>query len=132
MPSPIKYQVTLSFCELTLHDDYVYVIMNEGITVKPEHNDILKVLALTYFADKNFVYISHRLYSYSVDPLIYLETQKIPNLKGFVVVNSHRNSNNPDVEKLFFSKPFEVVETLDKAFARKNKLLNKLPHNQAV
>lgn len=132
MPSPIKHQVTLSFCELTLHDDYVYVIMKEGITVKPEHNDILKVLAFSYFANKDFVYISHRLYSYSVDPLIYLETQKIPNLKGFVVVNSHRSANNPDVEKLFFSKPFEVVETLDKAFARKNKLLNKLPHNRAV
>ena len=133
MPSPIKHQVTLSFCEITVHDDYIYVIMNEGVTVAAQKNDILVTLAATYFAERDFIYISHRLYSYSVDPVIYIETAKIPNLKGFVIVNSHNsNHNTSQIERLFFNKPFYVVDTLHEAFALKNDLLHPMRRNRAV
>lgn len=60
--------------------------MNEGITVIPEYNDILISLANTYFPQRDFVYITHRKNSYSVDPTIYIETSKISNLRAFVVI----------------------------------------------
>lgn len=133
MLSPIKHKVTLSFCEFTVYENFIYTIMDEGITVTSGYIDILKTLAGTYFANKNFVHISHRINSYSVDPIIYLETSKIPNLKGLVVVNANNNSSNTsDIEKLFFDKPYMVVDTLKDTFASKNTLLSGATHNGLI
>lgn len=126
MKEEIIYQDTLDFCEVTIYSDYIYVIMNEGITVVPEYNDILLKLTNTYFKQKDFVYITHRIHSYSVNPTIYLKTARIENLKGFAVVatDSEREVTNTKVEKLFFDKPFALFDYLDDAIHWKNTLLN--------
>jgi hypothetical protein len=62
--------------------------MHEGTNVLPENNKILLEVANEYFKNQAFVYITHRINSYSVDPQIYLETAKIENLKGFAVVSN--------------------------------------------
>ncbi|MFT5752490.1 MAG: hypothetical protein ACI828_001393 [Flavobacteriales bacterium] len=99
--------------------------MNEGITVIPEYNNILVNLTNTYFKEKNFVYISHRIHSYSIDPTIYLDTVRIENLKGFVVVSSgsEKEIASTKVEKLFFKKPFALFDSLQDAIHWKNTLL---------
>lgn len=125
MNQEVLYQRTLDFCEITIFSDYIYVVMNEGITVIPEYNDILLNLASKYFKEKNFVYITHRIHSYSVDPTIYLDTVRIENLKGFVVVSadSQKEIANTKVEKLFFKKPFALFDSLEDALHWKNTLL---------
>tara|TARA_R110001632_G_scaffold57494_2_gene140483 strand:- start:175 stop:561 length:387 start_codon:yes stop_codon:yes gene_type:complete len=121
----IIYQETLQFCEVTIFPDYLYVVMNEGITVVPEYNDILINLTNTYYQEKDFVYITHRIHSYSVNPTIYLETARIENLKGFAVValDSEKEVINTKVEKLFFNKPFALFDSLEDAIHWKNTLL---------
>ncbi len=66
----------------------IITIMHEGVNVSPDYNDALLQVAETYFKNKPFVYITHRINSYSVDPKIYHETSKIKSLKGFAVVSS--------------------------------------------
>ncbi len=63
-----------------------------------------------------FVYITNRINSYSVDPQIYFETSKIKNLAGFAVVSKkYKAKSNAEIEKMFFSKPFEIFGDLDSA-----------------
>lgn len=125
MKQEVIYQRTLDFCEVTVFSDYIYVVMNEGITVLPEYNDILIDLTRIYFKEKEFVYVTHRIHSYSVNPTIYLETARIENLKGFVVVatDSKREIANTKIEKLFFKKPFALFDSLSDAIHWKDSLL---------
>ncbi len=114
----------LDFCNVKIYEDYICVTMNEGVTVIPAYNDILVDITKEYYLKKNFVYLSNRKNSYSVDPTIYLETSKIVNLKGFIVVDKKETTaQNHQVEKLFFDKPFAVVKTLKDAIIWKDNLL---------
>lgn len=113
------------FCEMHVYDFYVVVIINEGITVSPKHNTVLINVVDTYFHKKEFVYISHRINSYAVDPSTYIETSKIKCLKGFAVVSKDfKAKSNVDIEKLFFNKPFETFDELDEAVAWAKSILN--------
>lgn len=111
-------ELKFDFCNMNIYDNYMVVVMNEGVTINPSHNKILLNIVDTYFNNKNFVYITHRINSYSVDPAIYFETSKIKNLVGFAVVSKdYKAKSNAEIEKLFFNKPFEVFNTLDEAVA---------------
>ena len=113
------------FCELHIHDTYVVVIINEGVTIMPKHNNVLINVVETYFHKKEFVYISHRVNSYAVDTSTYLETSKIMNLKGFAVVSKDfKAKSNVEVEKLFLAKPFETFDSLEEAVVWAKAILN--------
>lgn len=102
-------ELKFDFCNMNIYDNYMVVVMNEGVTINPSHNKILLNIVDTYFNNKNFVYITHRINSYSVDPAIYFETSKIKNLVGFAVVSKdYKAKSNAEIEKLFFNKPFEI------------------------
>jgi flavodoxin len=111
---------------MELHDNYVVVLMNQGIHLTPDKNQVLVDIANSHFKNKAFVYITHRIHSYSVDPSIYLQTSKIKNLAGFAVVaEAPLAKGNAEVEKLFFStKPFEIFSTLKAAKEWAKTLLN--------
>jgi hypothetical protein len=90
--------------------------INEGVNLRPEHNRVLVKIARSHFNNEPFVYITHRINSYSVDPKIYRETSKIKNLVGFAVVSDHfKAKDNAEVEKIFFDKPFEIFSDLKMA-----------------
>lgn len=117
--------IILDFCELKIHDHYVVCIANEGVTISPGHNRDLNNIVETYFPERDFVYISYRLNSYTVDPITYIETSKIKNLKGFAVVSKdYKARANADVEKLFLTKPFEIFDDLAQAISWTKAILN--------
>jgi len=108
-----------------IYDNYMIVIINEGVTVTPEHNNVLLNVADTYYKNKPFVYITHRLHSYAVDPAIYKETSKIENLTGFCVVSAdYKAKRNAEIEKLFLNKPFEILNSIEEATIWANKVLS--------
>lgn len=112
MPKTLKY----SFCTIEVYDNYVISCINEGFHLTPDKNKILEDIANEYFYDKSFVYITHRKFSYSVDPAIYLQTSEIINLAGFAVVAQvPLAKGNAEIEKLFLNKPFEIFTSLDDA-----------------
>ncbi len=76
----MRILIEQDFCKIEVYDNYIIVIMFEGITVAPNYNDVLVNISDKYFKTKYFGYITHRIHSYSVDPRIYFETSKINNL----------------------------------------------------
>ncbi|MDG5492886.1 hypothetical protein [Psychroserpens sp. SPM9] len=109
-------KITLDFCHIHIYENYMIVTVNTGVNISTEHNTILKNVADTYFKKKPFIYITHRINSYSVDPAVYRETSKIPNLIGFCVVSKNYMAKSAaQIEKLFLNKPFEIFDTLTEA-----------------
>lgn len=112
MVKTLKY----SFCTIEVYNDYVISYINKEHHLTPDQNKVLEDIAIDYFKDRPFVYITHRKHSYSVDPSIYLKTSKIENLVGFAVVAEVLLSKgNAEIEKLFLDKPFEIFESLEDA-----------------
>ncbi|WP_229719383.1 hypothetical protein [Winogradskyella schleiferi] len=104
------------FCDISIYDNYVVVVIKEGVNVTSKHNIVLVEIAKKYYSATPFVYITHRINSYSVDPKIYHETVQIKTLKGFAVVSSNYQAKiNAQIEKMFFNKPFEIFKTLNDA-----------------
>lgn len=105
------------FGEVRVFKKFIVVLMKEGITVKPKHNKDLIMIAEKYFSGKKFGYITYRINSYAVDPLVYIETSKIENLIAFAVVvrEDGLKESNVEIEKLFFTKPFRAFHDLDQA-----------------
>ncbi len=118
--------LNFEFGEVRIFQNFVVVVMNEGITVKPEYNKDLVDIAYKYFKSKLFGYITYRKNSYAVDPMIYIETSKIENLVAFAVVSSEGlNVSNIEIEKRFFTKPFQHFSNLDDAKNWINELTDK-------
>ena len=92
------------------------VTVNTGENISMTYHDALVEVANRYFKNKPFVYITHRVNSYSVDPSVYAETSKIKNLVGFCVVSRNfMAKSTAKIEKLFLNKPFEIFDSLDEA-----------------
>ncbi|MGC1632729.1 MAG: hypothetical protein WA749_11525 [Gelidibacter sp.] len=121
----MKDLLKFDFCEMHIYDSYLIVIINEGLVVEPKHNRVLTNVADAYFKNRHFIYITHRINSYSVDPATYIETSKIRNLQGFAVVSKNfKAKSNVEVEKLFFiNKPFESFDDLNTAVSWAKSLL---------
>ncbi|WP_223034561.1 hypothetical protein [Hanstruepera marina] len=119
MSQELKYP----FGKVTIYDNYVIAVMNEGITVTPDLNDVLEDISELYFLNKNFVYITHRINSYAVDPNIYFRTSKIKNLVGFAVVSGKKIViDNTALESIFLNKPFKSFTSIDGAISWANTL----------
>ncbi|WP_271768158.1 hypothetical protein [Aquimarina algiphila] len=114
------------FCHIEIYNDYIKAVMKAGITVSPEHNTILLQVVERHFKNKPFVYLTHRINSYAVNPTIYLETAKIKNLVGFAVVsNDPKQIMQTKVEKIFFGKEFKQFDTIEAALNWKNETIKK-------
>ncbi len=102
------------FCILKFYDNYVISIVNEGVVVSKAISDKISEAAVNYYQGKPFVYITHRIHSYSVDPNIYKDVSKIKNLAGFVVVSDSKTSiKSALLEKIFLNKPFQIFSNLE-------------------
>lgn len=116
--------LSYEFCTVDIYDNYVVAVMDEGITVKPEHNKVLIDIVQKYYPNKPFGYITHRKHSYSVDPSTYFETSNIENLKAFAIVSKHEISQkNAELEKKFLKKPLRHFEDLEDAIKWVNEML---------
>jgi hypothetical protein len=120
----MKEILNFDFCDMSIYENYLVVVIKAGVDITPAHNNVLLKVTKNHFSDKPFVYITHRINSYSVDPKIYFETSKIENLKGFAVVSSNYKAKiNAQIEQMFFNKPFEIFTKLEDAFTWANTLI---------
>lgn len=105
------------FGKISIFDKFVVVVIDEGINVIPEYNDILVKIAEDYYFGRCFGYITYRRNSYSVNPLIYIETSKIENLLALAIVCPHDGLmlKNTQLEKQFAKIPFKDFTSLNEA-----------------
>lgn len=124
---------TFDIGQFVYYPNIVVGVVNEGLHVTFETAVYpLQAGEQLYGNDKPFVYISHRLHSYSIDPIGYLEAVKLfPNLKAFAIVAKNKRQRMlAHLERLFMKKPIKVFDDLESAFAWAEELLEKNPiHN---
>ena len=117
--------VKLKFCTLSFYDKYVIAKINEGVHLDHQHNEALIEVIEDYY-NKPFVYITHRVNSYSVDPNVYPRATRVNYLKGFAVVSEKYQAKiNAQIEQMFFGKPFEIFTELDDAIKWAKDLIKK-------
>jgi len=115
----------LEFCVLDVYNDYVISRIHEGAIMTPEKLKIFSKLIDKHYKNKPFVYISHRVNSFSINPSIHSESSKIPNLIGFAVVSTDPSQKMQfKIEKTFFKKDFKLFKTIHEALLWKDEILN--------
>ncbi len=101
---------------------------DEGVHVtKRSAAEAIEIALQLYAGRTSIIYISHRLNSYSMDPVGYGEVVKMfPNFIGFAVVSQNRYRRMlAAIEKLFIKKPVGVFYDLEAAFTWAEDLLLK-------
>lgn len=107
---------SLGFCKLTFYDHFVISVIKEGTVMCNNLNSKQTEVILKYYENQPFVYISHRLHSYSVDPLMYNSSSKIDNLFGFcVVTENYFSRKSTEIEQVFLKKTFKVCSSIFEA-----------------
>ncbi|SDS42462.1 hypothetical protein [Christiangramia echinicola] len=112
-------EISLEFGTVYIHENILIAKLNEGILFDLESNQKLLDIGSEVFQNENYAYISHRVNSYAVDPMVYIESASAKNLKAIAVVseNEMTRRNAEEVEKKFYkdNNCFEAFQTLEEA-----------------
>lgn len=119
----IKYIDNKDF-ELFIFDDFIINQIKDGVSIEPHHNEKLNTIIQEHFSHKDMVYISNRVKSYSVNPLIYPKTEAIPNLIAMAIIpKTNVMRKSAEYERNFYDKPYEIFDNLTDAINWVQKLL---------
>ncbi len=109
---------------ITFYGNIVVVEFSEGFTVSYSTAFSMLLKGLSILRMRPWIYISHRKHSYAVNPNDYKYLNKVPTLKGLIVLRAEEMSNPmEDLEEKFCKKPFFVVNTMEEAVKIANELL---------
>ncbi|WP_405296987.1 hypothetical protein [Algibacter sp. Ld11] len=112
----MKHLVKTSVGVMQVYENYIVAIVNEGETVTDLSNADLFKIVKNHFKNKKFIYISYRVNSYAVDPIIYIQASKIENLIGFAIVSSKKIARiNSQIEQIFSKKPLKTFTDINDA-----------------
>lgn len=124
MSQPIKI-IELDFSILEFFDHYVISRLKEDVVFDRPQVKQLVELCNDYFGNSCFVYISHRVNNYNVNPTIYLKLKEAKHLCGIGIVSRKSSAlNMATFEKTFAKVPFEVFMELQDAKNWASKVLD--------
>lgn len=108
----------LDFATIRIYENLIVSECHEGILLDfPKYRKILE-LAEEVFNNSSFGYISNRIHSYAVDPLVYRESAAHPLLKAIAVVSDNElGRNSAKLEKQFYvnANSFQIFSSLEEA-----------------
>ncbi|THD66697.1 STAS/SEC14 domain-containing protein [Robertkochia marina] len=108
-----------------IYPGFVIGIISEGANLKLEQLSSLVLLYEKYFSTKDFVYISYRVNSYSIDPTVYPYLLEIKTLKGIAVVTEKESfRQNFQIEKVFYSGNIRIFPTILEAISWANSMVD--------
>ena len=106
----------LGVSEVFVFDQFLINQIKPGELVDSDQVKTLKHLIQVHFSDREMVYLSNRVFTYSVNPMVYNEVVKIPNLLGMgIVVHTDSSRLNAQFEKSFYTKPFAIFDNVPEA-----------------
>lgn len=115
----MKYPtLELDFGKVWFKENILIAEFNEGILFDVDNNRQLLEIGKNTFGGEPYGYISNRINSYAVNPMVYRESANAPNLKAIAVVSKNETSRqNAILERQFYrdSNSFEVFENLEEA-----------------
>ncbi|NJW52551.1 hypothetical protein [Salinimicrobium oceani] len=120
-------QVKLDCGVIWVQDKMLVNEMNEGALLDVETNRMILQIGVDHFKNEPFGYISNRVNSYAVNPMVYRESAEHPQLKAIAVV-----SENPMVresarlEQQFYTNrnSFQIFSSLEEAKTWMREVLN--------
>ncbi len=115
------------YCLAEIYEDHIRVYINKGVTITPDHISELNFVTKKHFENKFFVYVAIRINSYTINPMIYVESNKIHNLLGVAIVSKDpRQKSQAKIEKVFTNKKLQQFETLEEALQWKDEIIKGL------
>ena len=111
--------IDTSFGTVTVFGSIISIVIDEGITFRPEDLDELFEIFDVYFPDKKFGYISNRINDYSIELSPKLYKRIHPNVAALAAICYTQSSyKSAQFEKEFYkNKPFEAFKNYDEAVA---------------
>jgi len=103
-----------------IHKNILMSELNEGILLDVESNRKILQIGLEEFQGQPYGYISNRIFSYAVDPMVYKESADYPALKAIAVVTEREiGRKSAQVERSFYNdkNSFEIFGSLNEAIA---------------
>lgn len=111
--APIKY-VNIDIAELFLFENYVISQIKEDAVLEPENGKMLIDALKKHFKKRPFVYISNRVYNYTVSPMTNMQASKVKTLLGIcIVAQEEYRQNSARYEGTFYKKDFHVCATME-------------------
>ena len=102
----IEYQ-ELEFAQLFFFEKYVISQLKPGIVLNQVKHKVLIQAISKFYRQKPYVYIGHRVYKYNVDPMVYIDAQKLPNLVGICLVTPNKQDEDlAKFESSFYTTSF--------------------------
>lgn len=114
----MKKKVELDCGVIWVHDRILINEMNEGALLDVETNREILQIGCNNFGPEFFGYISHRINSYAVNPMVYRESAEHPQLKAIAVVSGNKLvRETARLEQQFYTNKnsFEIFSTLEEA-----------------
>ncbi len=110
--------------EIYVFDDFLIKQVKEGAFISDDETELFVEIIEKHFKNKNFAFISNRVTSYSVNPLIYNAANKILNLVAFAVItNDEKMLEISRFENKFHNKPFNHFENLSDTILWTSKII---------
>lgn len=117
MLTPEKIE-ELQECSLEFYNFYVVSRVHENVIFDEEILEKVRNICRNFFKDQPYVYISKRVHSYNVNPLIYLKLRKNEKLSGVAIVSDNFSQlTTANFEKQFSPLPFDIFDNLEEAIA---------------
>ncbi|MFT7050541.1 MAG: hypothetical protein ACJAZK_001137 [Psychroserpens sp.] len=116
----------IGHAEVFIFDDFLIKQVREGELVDKEETLEFKVILNEHFKGKNMAYISNRVFSYAVNPLVYKEADKIPNLVAIAIIPSNEKTHpSAKYESQFYDGPFGIFKNLSDAIQWVHKIIER-------
>lgn len=113
-------KIELDFGVISVYDRILISELHEGVLLNVENNRQILNIGCEEFKTENFGYISHRINSYAVDPMVYRESAELEQLKAIAVVSKNDMAlKSAELEKKFYTNrnSFAIFKSLEEATA---------------
>ncbi|MCC8359031.1 hypothetical protein [Salinimicrobium sediminilitoris] len=128
-------KVELNCGVIWVHDRILINEMNEGALLDVETNRKILQIGHDSFNNDFFGYISHRINSYAVNPMVYRESAENPQLKAIAVVSKDPVTRQTALlEQQFYANKncFKIFSSLEEATAWMFELINSYSNANSV
>ena len=123
----------IGHAEIFVFDDFLIKQVKEGETIDLKETEEFKSILDKHFANKNMAYISNRVTSYSVNPLVYKVAEDISNMVAIAIIpTTDKMRKSAEYESKFYDKPFGIFENLSDAVKWVHKIIEKENNEIAV
>ena len=114
----------LDHAEVFVFNDFLIKQVKEGVVVDLEDVGPFKAILDEHFNGKNMAYISNRVTSYSVNPLVYKQAEKISNLVAIAIIpGTDKMRKSAEFESQFYNRPFGIFDNLSEAIKWVHKII---------